>query len=117
MPEVFSRFFSFGQRRFGLWLTPGEGSSSHVRKNLWYPGYLEPWWGFLADAAIQSDARKITLPKYGIKKLKTKNFELATLIDVSMTKRNRLVAYKRCCKMQPLENIKSHKVMWYGLKT
>ena len=35
--------------------------------------------GFLADAAVQSEARKIILPKYGIREFKAKNFELATL--------------------------------------
>ena len=34
---------------------------------------------FLADAAVQSEARKIILPKYGIREFKAKNFELATL--------------------------------------
>ena len=34
---------------------------------------------YLADAAVQSEARKITLPKYGIREFKAKNFELATL--------------------------------------
>ena len=35
--------------------------------------------GVIADAAVQSEARKIILPKYGIRKFKAKNFELATL--------------------------------------
>ena len=34
---------------------------------------------YLADAAVQSDAQKITLHKYGIREFKAKNFELATL--------------------------------------
>ena len=34
---------------------------------------------YFADEAIQSEARKITLPKYGIREFKAKNFELATL--------------------------------------
>jgi len=43
---------------------------------------LEPCWGFLADAAVQSEARKIILPQYGIREFKAKNFELPTLIRV-----------------------------------
>ena len=37
---------------------------------------------FLADAAVQSEAWKIILPKYGIREFEATNFELATLIHV-----------------------------------
>ena len=47
---------------------------------------------FLADAVFQSEARKIILPKYGIRKFKAKNVELATLTTcMSTTERNRFV--------------------------
>ena len=47
----------------------------------------------MAKTAVQSEARKIMLPKYGIRELKAKNFELATLIHViSTAERNRFVA-------------------------
>ena len=48
---------------------------------------------FLAGAAVQSETRKVILPKYGIREFKAKNFELATLIHViSTAERNRFVA-------------------------
>ena len=48
---------------------------------------------FLAGAAVQSEARKIILPKYGVREFKAKNFELATLMHViSTAERNRFVA-------------------------
>ena len=48
---------------------------------------------FLAGAAVQSEARKVILPKYGIREFKAKNFELATLTNViSTAERNRFVA-------------------------
>ena len=37
--------------------------------------------------AVQSEARKIILPKYGIRELEAKNFELATLIHVFLRPR------------------------------
>ena len=48
-------------------------------KRLTSPYVLRTMLGFLADAAVQSEARKIILPKYGIREFKAKNFELVTL--------------------------------------
>ena len=41
---------------------------------------LEPCWGFLVDAAVQSEARKIILPKYGIREFKAKILSLQRLL-------------------------------------
>ena len=59
----------------------------------YFPLCVEPCSGFLADAAVQSEARKIILPKYGIREFTAENFGLATLIHViSTAKRNGFVA-------------------------
>ena len=85
MPEVFAaRFFS-------LWPKTCRPVADTRRKLLvarekkpLVPRVFRTMLGFLADAAIHSDARKITLLKYGIKELKTKNFVLAMLIHVRL---------------------------------
>ena len=43
---------------------------------------LQPCWGFLAHAAVQLEARKIILPKSGIREFQ--GFELAMLIHVCL---------------------------------
>ena len=50
---------------------------------------------FLADAAVQSEARKIILPKYGIREFKAKNFELATLVHVFLRPKEIVSWHKR----------------------
>ena len=50
--------------------------------------------GFLANAAVQSEARKIMLPKYGIREFNAKTFAFATLIHL---------------RLQPIEIVSWHK--------
>ena len=50
---------------------------------------LEPCSVFLADAAVQSEVRKIILPKYGIREFKAKTFELVTLIHMYVYNRKK----------------------------
>ena len=56
---------------------------------------LEPCSGFLADSAVQSEVRKIILPKYGIREFKAKTFELATLIHVCLQPKEIVSWHKR----------------------
>ena len=50
---------------------------------------------FLADAAVQSEARKIILPKYGTREFKTENFELSRLIHLFLRPKDMIPWYKR----------------------
>ena len=56
---------------------------------------LEPCSGFLADAAVQSEGRKIILPKYGIREFEAKTFELATLVHVCIQPKEIVSWHKR----------------------
>ena len=55
---------------------------------------LEPCSVFLADAAVQSEVRKIILPRYGIREFKAKTFELATLVHVCLQPKKSFRAIK-----------------------
>ena len=51
--------------------------------------------GVIADAAVQSEAWTIILPKYGIRKFKAKNFQLATLRHVCLRPKEIVSRHKR----------------------
>ena len=56
---------------------------------------LEPCWGFLVDAAVQSEVRKIILLKYGIREFKAKILSLQRLLYMYVYDRKKLFRGKK----------------------